>query len=1035
MTLTSHHIHQTDHLILALITIVIISTQISHVYYRLHNKFPAQGINDTLWIHAPFSLYHAWITFLLMLSLFAAFTPEKTDDEDDKQPKVYLKVLVFFALLTLQIIASGYIEKFKGDVAGALVIAGALYGIFAAQDDPFIHWTSLFFAVCTSIHIVKPFVKKYFFGSSAEHAPLLDKKMSEKETFKYLESGGDVLQSVDLFDLVKDILALPRDEIINSVRTSQTNSQALTIRRPSQPCNFMPNNHESTLKLVLQDLHNLIKEANAVYEQNPLRIQSLCDSIFSDNLYRNLRRTDLLKNLKYFLPIILYIWKPNELNIDYENVIRALILVETGKDFIIPLVANSPQMFHEFTDILLKLHKYLPQKLKYRIRDMIHNMCLLTDELAIVVRMKLTDLKIFPDLALKLTLDQGGDVPLYLNGILCRNPKWLLTNEVQYETIMTIKQRLLIVVRKLLNDKTTPHSSHRTRFCIVMRCLCGLVCIFKVSFDHNELIDCLNVLRLEELQKEMRGYFIDSKLARIALEIEPDTFDGLGLSKDSQYISFKCFYTMIKGSVFQIGKVDIQPWIYNQIMQATTPIHFQLGPLIKAYAQSIFEGYLGEPSPITKIPENKIFGFFQDNLIEITAAHVLLFYFVLAYNKVVKDMKISCGQQSITIDPQKSAYTPRLTEAIPVRRILFLTERCDNGVAYRNIYPDLLVYITNYYPEIFDIESLLMDEDRRRHESEVYELLEIAVLNFHNTVEKTVSALKCLETIPPEDLYSISEPFLLYFLPKALESNVDVRILESIQQIWLSLYSINPHEITLLFINATRGEDDQNIRYMERDIMLDPSIVFRCNIKIFRCPLIFKIFLRTLRFYTVGSRNRLKRLNEEELNRGKDAHSTQKLEYLINIQETMYLNMLLEICIRNKNEDDKNKGALEEIRVLTFGFLHQIFIENPELLKSLHFAGYSIDLLPLTTNPQKQLFGLNLAGQLCEVWPMTKTYEIAKDSMLPTIKRIVLELREDTLSKEAMQILPLTVLIYNKFQNLQKEVVNLLRGMYILYQH
>ncbi|CAJ0749510.1 10857_t:CDS:10 [Entrophospora sp. SA101] len=906
-----------------------------------------------------------------MLSLFAAFTPEKTDDEDDKQPKVYLKVLVFFALLTLQIIASGYIEKFKGDVAGALVIAGALYGIFAAQDDPFIHWTSLFFAVCTSIHIVKPFVKKYFFGSSAEHAPLLDKKMSEKETFKYLESGGDVLQSVDLFDLVKDILALPRDEIINSVRTSQTNSQVTNV-----------------------NLHNLIKEANAVYEQNPLRIQSLCDSIFSDNLYRNLRRTDLLKNLKYFLPIILYIWKPNELNIDYENVIRALILVETGKDFIIPLVANSPQMFHEFTDILLKLHKYLPQKLKYRIRDMIHNMCLLTDELAIVVRMKLTDLKIFPDLALKLTLDQGGDV----------------------------------------NDKTTPHSSHRTRFCIVMRCLCGLVCIFKVSFDHNELIDCLNVLSyadsdsqlekiklicsstlaldvvisgkgLEELQKEMRGYFIDSKLARIALEIEPDTFDGLGV---------------YNSSVFQIGKVDIQPWIYNQIMQATTPIHFQLGPLIKAYAQSIFEGYLGEPSPITKIPENKIFGFFQDNLIEITAAHVLLFYFVLAYNKVVKDMKISCGQQSITIDPQKSAYTPRLTEAIPVRRILFLTERCDNGVAYRNIYPDLLVYITNYYPEIFDIESLLMDEDRRRHESEVYELLEIAVLNFHNTVEKTVSALKCLETIPPEDLYSISEPFLLYFLPKALESNVDVRILESIQQIWLSLYSINPHEITLLFINATRGEDDQNIRYMERDIMLDPSI--------------------TLRFYTVGSRNRLKRLNEEELNRGKDAHSTQKLEYLINIQETMYLNMLLEICIRNKNEDDKN-SALEEIRVLTFGFLHQIFIENPELLKSLHFAGYSIDLLPLTTSriesmhPQKQLFGLNLAGQLCEVWPMTKTYEIAKDSMLPTIKRIVLELREDTLSKEAMQILPLTVLIYNKFQNLQKEVVNLLRGMYILYQH
>jgi len=167
------YLWQTDHLILALITILILSSQISYVYYRLHNKFPAQGFNDALWIHAPFSLYHAFIQFLVILSLFAAFTPEKTDDEDDKQPKLYVKVLVFFGLLVLQAIASSYIEKFKGDVAGALVIAGSLYGVFVAQDDPFIHWSALFFAVCTSIHIFKPFVKKYFLGRSAEHAPLL----------------------------------------------------------------------------------------------------------------------------------------------------------------------------------------------------------------------------------------------------------------------------------------------------------------------------------------------------------------------------------------------------------------------------------------------------------------------------------------------------------------------------------------------------------------------------------------------------------------------------------------------------------------------------------------------------------------------------------------------------------------------------------------------------------------------------------------------------------------------------------------------
>jgi len=167
------YLWETNHLILALITITIIFSQISFVYWRLHNKFPAQGINDTLWIHAPFSLYHAWSAFLLILSIFAAFTPEKTDDEDSEQPKLYVKILVFFALLILQGVASSYIEGFKGDVAGALVIAGSLYGVFVAQDDPFIHWSALFFAVCTSIHIFKPFVKKYFLGRSAEHAPLL----------------------------------------------------------------------------------------------------------------------------------------------------------------------------------------------------------------------------------------------------------------------------------------------------------------------------------------------------------------------------------------------------------------------------------------------------------------------------------------------------------------------------------------------------------------------------------------------------------------------------------------------------------------------------------------------------------------------------------------------------------------------------------------------------------------------------------------------------------------------------------------------
>lgn len=57
-------------------------------------------------------------------------------------------------------------------------------------------------------------------------------------------------------------------------------------------------------------------------------------------------------------------------------------------------------------------------------------------------------------------------------------------------------------------------------------------------------------------------------------------------------------------------------------------------------------------------------------------------------------------------------YASDLMESIPVRRILIEAEKCDNGLAYRNIYPELLGLVASNYPEIFDIENLLIEEDR-----------------------------------------------------------------------------------------------------------------------------------------------------------------------------------------------------------------------------------------------------------------------------------------------------------------------------------
>jgi len=84
-----------------------------------------------------------------------------------------VKIFVVIGLLVLESTAVTYVEALKGDIAGALVIDWALYGIAVEQQDPVIHWTALVLAVITSLHILRPLYKKYIKGSNEETAPLL----------------------------------------------------------------------------------------------------------------------------------------------------------------------------------------------------------------------------------------------------------------------------------------------------------------------------------------------------------------------------------------------------------------------------------------------------------------------------------------------------------------------------------------------------------------------------------------------------------------------------------------------------------------------------------------------------------------------------------------------------------------------------------------------------------------------------------------------------------------------------------------------
>jgi len=134
------HLYATNHYIVAFVVIIFLASSISHVYWSLRTH-PPSNVYQTLFVYLPWSLWHAWVLVLTVISLFAAFGREY----GHHHAGVGTKVCVAIALVFLAATGVGYaFDGAKGDLAGSVVIAWALLGIFSEQRHPaFIHWFAL----------------------------------------------------------------------------------------------------------------------------------------------------------------------------------------------------------------------------------------------------------------------------------------------------------------------------------------------------------------------------------------------------------------------------------------------------------------------------------------------------------------------------------------------------------------------------------------------------------------------------------------------------------------------------------------------------------------------------------------------------------------------------------------------------------------------------------------------------------------------------------------------------------------------------
>ncbi|CAH7688301.1 hypothetical protein PPACK8108_LOCUS23246 [Phakopsora pachyrhizi] len=146
------HLSVGHHYILAFVFSLIVASLVSHVYWDLKSS-DLKSKAELIFVHLPFSLLHAYLVFLLVLSAFTAFGVDKAEHTAG----IITQILVSIALVALALTGMGYaFHSDQGDIAGAVVIALELAGVFARQNKPdTIHWVAFVSFLVTLVAVLK----------------------------------------------------------------------------------------------------------------------------------------------------------------------------------------------------------------------------------------------------------------------------------------------------------------------------------------------------------------------------------------------------------------------------------------------------------------------------------------------------------------------------------------------------------------------------------------------------------------------------------------------------------------------------------------------------------------------------------------------------------------------------------------------------------------------------------------------------------------------------------------------------------------
>ncbi|CAO3618231.1 unnamed protein product [Mucor hiemalis] len=450
---------------------------------------------------------------------------------------------------------------------------------------------------------------------------------------------------------------------------------------------------------------------------------------------------------------------------------------------------------------------------------------------------------------------------------------------------------------------------------------------------------------------------------------------------------------------------------------ATLPIHPKFSLVINQYVQSSF---LTKSCP--KLSNELVYSYLCNGFTT-TTTQILMFLYVLTYNDYIIAFRtepklMALASSSVTALEQKE-YT--VDDSFPIRYIL----NCVEGEpAYRTIYPDMIALSANLYPELFDITSFLLQEGKQ---SELEALWDTKTINkewihslppnelkglleqWGSNPTLVINVLLHMQTLSVADCTDHIDRMLSTLLEPCLEGKLDSQVADTFISTWEAFNCTVPYTLWEMTINHIAPKE-----YTINDLIQDPHIIFKCDPRVFRSERLLTLWLHVLSCLRTTSKHRIwKRYHTVYPHRSTtttDANlfNSRNVLALTNAQDTLMLQLLLELCLQKETD---HEDALKESRKLICNFIHSIFIDGDRdmlLAKILHFQTYSTDLIPmmvemipslyivmsfipeLTRQPQveKQVFGILIACQLCEKYPLKEYLITAEKHVLPRLLRI-----------------------------------------------